>query len=151
VGRRRRQELTQLEESRWRQQDEAIVAANLRRVQEEALEAAALEKEAEYLRRMRGGLARRGMLGATETQDEEQMADNEGTMSPALLMPSVQQSLSTKVAPLTTPSADLSTQEVIRWGGSEGLRLVLKHNLQRVSFKGAQRRTLLSTVTVETS
>jgi hypothetical protein len=116
------------------------------------MEQEAMRREAEYLRRMRGGLARRGMLGASRdrrsiegTEGEDDLRGIEtAAKTPWQPMPSLKQGLSLRVGQLTTPTSDLSTREVVRWGGSAGIRLVLRDNLRRVSYK--QSRTVASTL-----
>jgi hypothetical protein len=58
-------------------------------------------------------------------------------------MPSAKQALSLDVGPLTTPTPELKADEMIRWGGPAGIRLVLQHNLRKVAENGARNRSTL--------
>ena len=126
----RQEELAALDAARQRQQAAAAAAAELRQQQELELEAEAMAREDEYLRRMREGLVRRGMLGAStsprsaagaeeqeheegggfeEEEEEEEELDEEGARAlgkstPALLMPSAKEALSLNVLPLAQPT-----------------------------------------------
>ena len=139
--------MAKLEAAQRRQRELGHEAAALRREQEQAMELEAMRREEDYLKRMRTGLARRGLLGR-EAQDgglidEDQELGTDQSAPLQLAMPSVQHALSLRVAPLTCPTPDLSTREVIQWGGSAGLRLVLKHNLMRVSVSNSRSRSVV--------
>ena len=66
-----------------------------------------------------------------------------GKKTPSQLMPSAKQALSLDVGPLTTPTPELKADEMIRWGGPAGIRLVLQHNLRKVAENGARNRSTL--------
>lgn len=51
--------------------------------------------------------------------------------------------LSLDVGPLTTPTSELQADEMIRWGGQAGIRLVLQHNLRRVAEGNARNKSVL--------
>ncbi len=166
-------ELENLDAARQRQAQQASEAAALRRAQELELEAEAMAREEAYLNRMREGLVRRGMLGsagsrrsvsqsergeggregdedaeARALEDYEAAVDAKaaaaiGKKTPSQLMPSAKQALSVEVGPLTTPTPELKAEEMIRWGGPAGIRLVLRHNLRQVAEREMRTRATL--------
>ena len=110
------------------------------------MEAAAIQREEAHISRMRNRLPHyslRGMVGRAD----ERTTWTEGYTAASIQSPvSLQQSLSLAVPPLSTPAPELSSEDAIQWGGSAGLRLVLNHNLRRVSLDSDARRYLLSKV-----
>jgi len=167
------QELDRLDAARQRQAQQVSQAAALRRAQELELEAEAMAREEAYLHRMREGLVRRGMLGSAgsrgsasqseraeggregdedaearaledyEAEVDAKAAAAMGKKTPSQLMPSVKQALSVDVGPLTTPTPELKADEMIRWGGPAGIRLVLRHNLRKVAESEMRNRSTL--------
>lgn len=166
-------ELDRLDAGRQRQAQQVSEAAALRRAQELELEAEAMAREEAYLHRMREGLVRRGMLGSAgsrgsasqseraeggregdedaearaledyEAEVDAKAAAAMGKKTPSQLMPSVNQALSVEVGPLTTPTPELKADEMIRWGGPAGIRLVLRHNLRKVAESEMRNRSTL--------
>lgn len=78
-----------------------------------------------------------------EAEVDAKAAAAMGTKSPSRLLPSTKQALSVKVGPLTTPTPEVKAEEMIRWGGPEGIRLVLRHNLRKLAENEARNRSTL--------
>lgn len=66
-----------------------------------------------------------------------------GKKTPSQLMPSAKEALSLKIGPLTTPNPGLKADEMIRWGGPAGIRLVLRHNLRQLAESELRHRSTL--------